>query len=526
MNHIPLNKEVHTNCGIPFGAVTQPLATQHPEEARLSVVDMGESGPIRCNRCKAYINPHVKFLAHGTKFQCNFCGVENELPRWYHCNLDEFGHRRDKDSRPEIGCGSVEFSVPPAYSVRPPQIPVFVFCIDVSLRSLATGLFETVIQTVRKSLLTLPGQPRTKVGIMTFDNTLHYYTFNPNSEETRMVVVGDVSDPYAPVPEHCWLVDISDGTSKIEAALDLIEQVHGEKKEELDRLKKSEEDKNRTGPMSTADKFNEDVAHAATTKFQDCACGSAIASAYDALKDIGGRIILVQSSLPTTGTGILVGREQGKLYGTDMEREMWTFQPGNPAAMFYKNLAEKCASAQVSVDIFVATSVFTDVATIGCLPALTGGQLRRFLTSPKVDSNKLSAELSHTLNRGSGFEAVMKVRTSQGMHVSEILGNASSRPGAEVDLAIIHEDQAVAFTLDYSGEALKEGENAYLQVAVLYTNMKGARVVRVHNLAVPVTSSLVSIFKHADLETTTCVLKNTACRDILAPKATFSKVRK
>ena len=112
------------------------------------------------------------------------------------------------------------------------------------------------------------------------------------------------------------------------------------------------------------------------------------------------------------------------------------------------------------------------------------------------------------------------------MHVNEVLGNASSRPGAEVDFAIIHEDQAVAFTLDYSGETLKEGEEAYLQVAVLYTNMKGARVVRVHNLAIPVTSSLVSIFKHADLETTTCVLKNLACRDILQPKATFTKVRK
>jgi protein transport protein SEC24 len=110
------------------------------------------------------------------------------------------------------------------------------------------------------------------------------------------------------------------------------------------------------------------------------------------------------------------------------------------------------------------------------------------------------------------------------LHVSEVLGNAVTRPGAEVDFAIIHEDQAVAFTLDFSGEALKEGEDAYIQIAVLYTNMTGGRVVRVHNLAVAVTSSLVSIFKHADLETTTCVLKNTACRDILQPKVTSFKL--
>ncbi len=102
--------------------------------------------------------------------------------------------------------------------------------------------------------------------------------------------------------------------------------------------------------------------------------------------------------------------------------------------------------------------------------------------------------------------------------MSEVLGNAISRPGAEVDLAIIHEDQAVAFSLDYSGEALKEGEEAYIQIAVLYTNMKGGRIVRVHNLALLVTASLVNVFKNADLETTTCLLKNIACRDILQPK--------
>ncbi len=327
MNHIPQNKEILRNCAIPFGAVTQPLATQHPEEAKLSIVNMGESGPVRCNRCKAYINPFVKWLAQGTKFECNFCGFENELPRWYHCNLDEFGHRRDQDTRPEIGCGSVEFEVPPVYSVRPPQLPVFVFLIDVSLRSIATGLLETVLQTIRNSLPTLPGQPRTKVGIMTFDNTLHYYSFHSKSDEPNMVIVGDVTDPYAPIPEQCWLVDIATDSPKVEAVLDLIEQIHGGKKEEVSKLQQAE-GRSSTGPKSTAE--------TASSKFQDCACGSAIASAYDALKGIGGRIILVQSSLPTIGTGILAGREQSKLYGTDQERDMWTFQTDNPAAMFYK----------------------------------------------------------------------------------------------------------------------------------------------------------------------------------------------
>lgn len=38
------------------------------------MVDFGEGGPVRCSRCKAYINPFMKFIDQGRKFICNFCG--------------------------------------------------------------------------------------------------------------------------------------------------------------------------------------------------------------------------------------------------------------------------------------------------------------------------------------------------------------------------------------------------------------------------------------------------------------------
>jgi protein transport protein SEC24 len=31
------------------------------------VVDYGDMGPVRCSRCKAYINTFVTFLDHGAK---------------------------------------------------------------------------------------------------------------------------------------------------------------------------------------------------------------------------------------------------------------------------------------------------------------------------------------------------------------------------------------------------------------------------------------------------------------------------
>lgn len=42
------------------------------------VVDMGEMGPVRCNRCKAYMSPFMQFIDAGRRFQCMFCKATTE----------------------------------------------------------------------------------------------------------------------------------------------------------------------------------------------------------------------------------------------------------------------------------------------------------------------------------------------------------------------------------------------------------------------------------------------------------------
>lgn len=51
-------------------------------------------------------------------------------------------------------------------------------------------------------------------------------------------------------------------------------------------------------------------------------------------------------------------------------------------------------------------------------------------------------------------------------------------------------------------ERLPAGGMAFLQAALLYTTPEGNRRVRVHTLALPVASSLGSVFRGADLDTT------------------------
>lgn len=109
MYSIPANKELLGNTGVPLSLVIQPLADPAPNGQAVPVVDHGPDGPIRCRRCKAYINPGMLFQDGGRTFRCNFCHVSNDVPEQYFCNLDHTGRRHDLAQRPELILGTVEY---------------------------------------------------------------------------------------------------------------------------------------------------------------------------------------------------------------------------------------------------------------------------------------------------------------------------------------------------------------------------------------------------------------------------------
>ena len=107
MNHIPVSEEVCENTKIPLSLLVQPFASNPQNE--IPLVDFGISGPLRCNRCRAYINPHVQFIKGGRYFVCNMCDMANDVPEEYYANLDMSGKRIDLDLRSELKFGTVDF---------------------------------------------------------------------------------------------------------------------------------------------------------------------------------------------------------------------------------------------------------------------------------------------------------------------------------------------------------------------------------------------------------------------------------
>jgi hypothetical protein len=67
----------------------------------------------------------------------------------YHINK---GRRLDTYERPELSHGAVEYIATGDYMMRAPQPPVYMFLLDVSQRSIATGFVAEACRGIKETL--------------------------------------------------------------------------------------------------------------------------------------------------------------------------------------------------------------------------------------------------------------------------------------------------------------------------------------------------------------------------------------
>ncbi|KAL1921511.1 uncharacterized protein VTP21DRAFT_11227 [Calcarisporiella thermophila] len=458
--NIPFSEGLLNSVHMPLGVVVQPLAKLRHDEGPIPVIETGEVGPVRCLRCKAYINPFVSFTEGGQKYTCNMCGFGSQVPQEYFCNLDMMGRRLDFEQRPELRHGTVEFTVPREYSSRDPAPGAYVFAIDVSWNSIQSGMLEQCIESLKAVLFDetriLPEGAR--VGIITYDRTVHFYNLSPQLDQAQMLVVSDVNDMFVPLSSG-FLVDPLESRQVI------------------------------------TDLFNALPNMFKNNKISDPAFGAAVQAAQQAMASTGGKLLIYLTSLPLSGPGTLKYRDDPKLYNTEGERKLFT-----PQDAWYKTMATQCATAGVCVDLFLFPSAYVDVATLSVLPSQTGGDTYfypQFVRSR--DGTRLTHDIKHNLLREHGQDAVMRIRCSTGLKVVEHLGHFHSRNPTDLELAGIDADKAFGVILGYD-ERLDDKQPAHIQCALLYTTKEGSRRVRVHNLAVGVTNLVGNVFRHAEAD--------------------------
>lgn len=208
------------------------------------------------------------------------------------------------------------------------------------------------------------------------------------------------------------------------------------------------------------------------TMFQDnstaeSAFVAAIKAAFLAIKSSGGKLLVFQSVLPSVGMIALSARDaEGRDNTSAGEKE--PHKPLQPADKTLKTMAIEFAECQVCVDVFITTQTYVDIASISVIPGTTGGQVYYYYPFSSIsDPVKLYNDLRWNITRPQGFEAVMRVRCSQGIDVKEYHGNFCKRIPTDVDLPGIDSDKAIVVTLKHD-DKLQDGSECAFQLQMKY----------------------------------------------------------
>lgn len=119
------------------------------------------------------------------------------------------------------------------------------------------------------------------------------------------------------------------------------------------------------------------------------------------------------------------------------------------------------------------------------------------------------------MTRNTGYQALMKVRCSNGLQVSAYHGNFYHHTfGADLEFGVIDADKAIGVMFSYDGK-LDPKLDAHFQAALLYTTASGQRRVRCINIVASVSEGVTEAMKFIDQDAVVSIIaKEAAARMI------------
>ncbi|NWQ95944.1 SC24C protein, partial [Burhinus bistriatus] len=482
--NVPCTSDMAKQSQVPLAAVIKPLATLPPEETLPYLVDHGESGPVRCNRCKAYMCPFMQFIEGGRRFQCCFCSCVTEVPPHYFQHLDHTGKRVDFYDRPELSLGSYEFLATVDYckNNKFPSPPAFIFMIDVSYNAMKSGLVRLICEELKSLLDYLPREGNMeesaiRVGFVTYNKVLHFYNVKSSLAQPQMMVVSDVADMFVPLLDG-FLVNVNESRTVIASLLDQIPEMF------------------------------------ADTRETETVFAPVIQAGLEALKaaECAGKLFIFHTSLPIAeAPGKLKNRDDKKLINTDKEKTLF-----QPQTSFYNNLAKDCVAQGCCVDLFLFPNQYLDVATLGVVTYQTGGSIYKYAYFQlETDQDRFLNDLRRDVQKEVGFDAVMRVRTSTGIRATDFFGAFYMSNTTDVEMAGLDCDKTITVEFKHD-DKLSEDSGALLQCALLYTSCAGQRRLRIHNLSLNCCTQLADLYRNCETDTLINYLAKYAYRGVLS----------
>ena len=195
---------------------------------------------------------------------------------------------------------------------------MYLYLLDVSHNAIATGYLSSFCETLLENLDKIPGDSRTQIGFITYNNSIHFYNLSASLSQPRMMVYTDIDDLELPLPDNL-MINLNENRENIQLFLQSL-------------------------PNMFSDIYE-----------TDSALGTALNAAFQLLKATGGRITVMQTCLPNVGAGALKIREES------IDKDSTNLAPQSD---FYKKLALECAGVHVAVDLFLFNSLYADLSTL------------------------------------------------------------------------------------------------------------------------------------------------------------------
>ena len=463
MSNIPENETLRHATKLPLGLTMQPFADlitlNDTETPCITFRDRDNTvkAPIRCHRCRSYINPNYK-LSYDSSFVCNICKVKTRMPMDILPGVNNGGNGATLDDRPEMINGTVDFIAPPEYNAiqGKESVPLhYIFVIDVTSLAIENGSTMAVLEAVRQSIeYIIDNQPECKIAIMTFDNKLKFYNLRPDLEAAQEYIVAELNDVFIPFFNGLF-ANPSESINVI-----------------TDTLRKIE------------DFIRNDIG----SPVPNNCYGSALQAAKMALSEFtgnqGGKIICSLNSLSTVGNGNLsVRRDDNLKQNLLCDNE------------FYRKLSDELIRSYISVDLFVTSGAFVDMLTVGTPVEMTAGTLKYYPQFQReMDDHLIIQDMIENISNIVGYQALLKVRSSTGLTVDQYYLKSIDYSDRDPMIPVLTKDLTVDVLLKYT-DKLKAQDDAYFQTAILYTDITGKRKIRSINCTGAISNSVTEIFK-------------------------------
>lgn len=465
---VPVNKDILDTSSLEFAVLVKPFDDAEVEGK--FYVPVSPNPIVRCNRCKAYVNP---FSKNGQCCICNFSSSRGQ----------------EMDQRPELHLGSYEFRCTEAYyrdKIEECRRPHIIFAIETTAHSvplvnyLAKNLAEVIRSHCPKDFGYASSQTPL-IGFITFNSKITVHNVSDGNQD---YVIADTNSILTPISK--FLVDPAENFEDIEKFLATLPDICNDQLEQQAVL----------GPVI-------EVALKSCAKDTSNFFVQPKKTPNPNVVPVG-KVYVMLSSLPNAGDENTPGRlstvrnidELKKSLGTENESKVLA-----PEGKYYTQLAQKCINDYGSgVELFLVPPhprAYLNVVTLSELTRLTGtGSINKYL--PNTLDNFLH-DLKVSLKSTMAFDASMRVRTSTGISPVRYIGNGRIS-GPNFEMSAVNTNSNFLIQMKYD-DKLGENDLVVLQFAMIYTSVCGERRVRVHNLALNTCSNLADLYKSTCCDT-------------------------